>query len=135
MGGAVNSTFNDINRAIESVPVIGKATSNLLNYANPVGLVVNAAKAIDRGSQGIESVKRDQKAAKTAQEQAVAKQNAAAAAQAEAIRTAPKVMGRQTLTAQDRRFRAGLTANIRAANLGPAPLAPAAATGKPKLGQ
>jgi hypothetical protein len=75
------------------------------------------------------------KAAKGQAEDTQRKQDAAAAAQAEAIRTAPKTMGRQTLTAQDRRFRSGLSANIRAANLGPAPLAPAAATGKPKLGQ
>lgn len=116
--GVPNKPLNLIKEAV--MPVI----------TAPVLAFKAAYKATD--PLGIDAAKKN--AAKS-QEEMQRRQDSAAAAQAEALRTAPKKMDRQTLAPQERRLRAGVAANIRAAGLGPAPLAPAALGGKPKLGQ
>lgn len=77
--GDLNGAFNSANKAIESVPYIGKAVSLGVNYANPVGLTINAAKGIDRGVAGQESANRAPGEARAAAEKAKAAQAAQAA--------------------------------------------------------
>lgn len=118
------------------VPGLPNNPANILKEAvlPVITAPVLAAKALYKNTDplGIDGAR---KRGEKAQEEMQRKQDSAAAAQAEALRTAPKKMDRQTVAPQERRLRAGVAANIRAAGLGPAPLAPAALSGKPKLGQ
>lgn len=77
--GDLNNAFNDANKAVEGIPVIGKAASNFLNWGNPVGWSVNLAKGIDRGVAGVESGRRAPGEARDAAEKARQDQAAKAA--------------------------------------------------------
>lgn len=77
--GDLNKGFNEFNKAVESIPVVGKASSNFLNWGNPVGWGVNAAKGIDRGVAGVESGRRAPGEARDAADKAAADQAKAAA--------------------------------------------------------
>lgn len=139
MGGAADKTFSDFNRSIESIPVIGKATSNALNYANPAGLAINAVKATDRSIQGVKTMQNAPRDAANAAAATAKTQNDLAASAEAKLALQPKKVASDDFLANKNRMlqnmRLGLMSSV-GGNAGAASpsLSAPSLTGKSKLG-